>query len=428
MQTTRKVIHEDPIVVETPLERSKRTQASSSSAQTGEEEVQDTRPVILYLITRSDWDDPQKNIYALAEYFAPDYQVQVVYGAHEYTGNHIFKERLSELEVVQHPLRWLVKGAIIIYDAKAFWEIMRLIHRLDPAVIHSYDAKTTIFVGISRMLLHFQSRVVASIYNLSSNHNSPNIIERFVRWMRTRAFRMADEIVVSDEYLQSQAVERFEEERVHLIRPGIMELDFVDPARKRQALAQDASGSLREKIADSQTILLGNIAPLEPEHNPGYILQALATLKEQGHQFVYIHYGDGSQRHLIKHEIEQFDLSDCVFLAGRDSYAERYLPVFDLLVHPSSADGMPTLVQSAGLARRALVLSPTPGLANAVVNDKEAAMVPARDADALADKLSYLIEHPERRRSMGVALEQRVRADYQPIVMRHRHRELYGVE
>jgi colanic acid/amylovoran biosynthesis glycosyltransferase len=86
------------------------------------------------------------------------------------------------------------------------------------------------------------------------------------------------------------------------------------------------------------------------------------------------------------------------------------------------------LVQSAGLAQRALVLSPTPGLENAVADEKEVAFVEARNAQALADKLAYLIEHPERRRSMGKALEMRVRADYQIEEMHHRTRTLYGVE
>jgi hypothetical protein len=229
---------------------------------------------LLYVIIRTDWEDEEKHLYMLCEYFAPDYQVHVVCGAYEYRGTSILQNKLRKLDTTLHPLASLVDKVVLVRECKAAWQLLRLIYQLDPEVIHSYNAKTTALAGLARWIIRHRARLVGSIYQLADTQEALGFTARLARWVRTRAYDFADALIVVDEYLRTQAQAQFvKPERIHLIRPGLMELDFIDPERKRRALAEDAPGTLGSKIRDSQTILVGNIAPLEPEHNPGYILQ-----------------------------------------------------------------------------------------------------------------------------------------------------------
>ncbi|MFW0871378.1 MAG: glycosyltransferase [Patescibacteria group bacterium] len=428
MNDLRKVIKEDKIVVESPSQASIRKTIESQEAQ--KNKTGDTRAVIMYVITRADWEKEEKNLYTLAEYFANDYRICVVYGAYQYRGNSALQQKLRELGVELYPLRKLTDKIILFNEISVIWQLAKLLYELDPVVVHSYDTKTSLLLGMARGLLRHKARFVASMYTSDRRESDRNTLaERFTRWLRTRSYRMADCIIVGDEYLESEArAQLADSSRVHLVRPGISDINFVDPVKKRQAMAGEVSAILGEKIRNSNTIILGNIAPLEPEHNLVFILQALSQLEADGYSFVYFHYGEGSQRVLLEHEIKRFNLEQCVVLKGHDSTAERYLSVCNIVVHPSSLPGVPPLVQASGLARRALILSPTLGLQNALEDTKEVLFVPERNAEALAQKIAYLIEHPEKRRSMGLALESRVRVDYDVNEMRRLTRELYGVE
>lgn len=432
MTPERTVIKEKKIVVDTPRRSASFAQNTTPSPQeeANKELALDTRPAIVYIITRADWGDAQKNLYALCEYFGGDYQLHVIYGAYEYHGSNIMRDTIESLDsdITLHPLTRLTDQNILFNELRVIWQLVHLIHDIDPQVIHAYDAKSTCLIGIARRLIRQQSRFISSVYRLVDTQHRLSFAERILRWIYARIYSAPDALVVADEYVLSQAQAQLAGiDRVHLIRPGIIEIDFLDPKQKRMAMAGDAPERLQQKINDPQTILLGNISPLEPEHNLSFILQAIAQLQDAGHQFVYFHYGEGSQRALLEHEITQFGLEDCVILKGHDSMAERYLSVFDIVVHPSSDSGVPAVLSAAALARKAVILSPTPGLEDAVEDEKEVAFVDARNAQALARTLVHLIEHPEKRRKMGLALEQRIRADYQIEEMRRRTRELYGV-
>ena len=70
---------------------------------------------------------------------------------------------------------------------------------------------------------------------------------------------------------------------------------------------------------------------------------------------------------------------------------------------PSYREGLPKSLAEAAACGRAVVTTNVPGCRDAIEPNKTGFLVPAKDAEALAEKLELLIQHTELRNRMGYA-------------------------
>jgi colanic acid/amylovoran biosynthesis glycosyltransferase len=129
-------------------------------------------------------------------------------------------------------------------------------------------------------------------------------------------------------------------------------------------------------------------------------------------KYPYIEYkiaGDGHLKNALQKLIEDLKVSNNVKLLGwqRQDQVIELLRESDILLAPSvtsqngDREGIPVAIVEA-LAGGLPVLSTLhSGISEAVQNGESGFLVPERDADALAEKLEYLIEHSELWPEMG---------------------------
>lgn len=85
-----------------------------------------------------------------------------------------------------------------------------------------------------------------------------------------------------------------------------------------------------------------------------------------------------------------------------EMYADAHIFVLSGVVGKDGAEeGQPTVVIEAQATGLPVISSRLGGTAECLVDGKSGFLVPQRDVNALADKLFYLIEHPERWAEMG---------------------------
>jgi len=89
---------------------------------------------------------------------------------------------------------------------------------------------------------------------------------------------------------------------------------------------------------------------------------------------------------------------------------EKYLAVADVFCLPSYREGFGSVVIEAAAMGVPAVATRVVGLVDAVVEDRTGLIVPAKDADALADALARLLENPQLRLQLGMAAQARARA------------------
>ena len=97
-------------------------------------------------------------------------------------------------------------------------------------------------------------------------------------------------------------------------------------------------------------------------------------------------------------------------LLGRLSHEETaaLYAQCDVFVLPTYREGFPVSVLEAMAASLPVVATPVGAIPDAIRDGREGHLVPVRDASALAEKLSELVENPEGRRAMGRAARERV--------------------
>jgi colanic acid/amylovoran biosynthesis glycosyltransferase len=166
--------------------------------------------------------------------------------------------------------------------------------------------------------------------------------------------------------------------------------------------------SPRRPRGDGKVRLL-TVARLVEKKGVEYGVRAVAKVLKKYPQVEYEIAGDGPLMNDIKSLIEKLNISDRIKLLGwqRQEEIVELMKEADILLAPSVCskdgdwEGIPVVLMEA-LAQGLPVLSTQhSGIPELVQDGQSGFLVPERDVDALAEKLTYLIEHPEIWPEMG---------------------------
>jgi colanic acid/amylovoran biosynthesis glycosyltransferase len=168
--------------------------------------------------------------------------------------------------------------------------------------------------------------------------------------------------------------------------------------------------SPRQLRNDGQIQLL-TVARLVEKKGVEYGIRAVAKVQQQHPRIEYKIAGDGPLMSDIKRLVEELNINDKIKLLGwqRQEEIVELMKEADILLAPSVCsedgdwEGIPVVLMEA-LAQGLPVLSTQhSGIPELVQDGKSGFLVPERDVEALVEKLTYLIEHPEIWPEMGRA-------------------------
>ncbi|HHT9114695.1 MAG TPA: glycosyltransferase [Candidatus Wunengus sp. YC65] len=152
-----------------------------------------------------------------------------------------------------------------------------------------------------------------------------------------------------------------------------------------------------------------------------YALQALKLLISKNPQIEFRIIGDGVLRNSIGSFIKENNLSPYVYLLGYQPHRVfvEELKKAHIYIQPSvtaqngdSEGGAPTTLLEAQAAGVPVLSTYHADIPEIVVNGKSGFLVPERDARALAERLEYLIDHPEEWSTMGREGRRHVEMNY----------------
>lgn len=166
--------------------------------------------------------------------------------------------------------------------------------------------------------------------------------------------------------------------------------------------------SLRQRlgVAD-RAIVVGCVARLMPLKAHPTLLSAVA-----GTPGVYLWLAGGpldtEYAESLKHMVHRLDLESRVTFLGEVGDVPAFLAEVDIAVLPSRREGCPVALLEAMASARACVATDVPGSRDIVQHGKDGLLVPAEDANALADAFRRLASQPDLRRGLGAAARARV--------------------
>ena len=179
-------------------------------------------------------------------------------------------------------------------------------------------------------------------------------------------------------------------------------------------------GFLQRKIRKDGKISILTVARLVEKKGVHYGIQAVAKVHKKHSRIEYKIAGDGPLKSDLKKLINTLNIDEKVHLLGWKEQEEivELMRDADILLAPSvtskngDQEGIPVVLMEALAQGLPVISTQHSGIPELVQNEKSGFLVPEHDIQALADKLEYLIEHPQRWSDMGMAGRKHVAQRY----------------
>jgi len=180
-----------------------------------------------------------------------------------------------------------------------------------------------------------------------------------------------------------------------IIHNGIEAKNFRD-FKRRDALR--AEFGLKES-----DILFGNVGRLHRQKGQRYLIDAFQKVKNKNPQAELWIVGEGELREELKKGALDSGVYDSVHFLGARTDIPEILSAIDIFVLPSLWEGQPITILEALAAGKAVIATNVDGIADILVNEKNALLVPPKDSHALSVAMNKMIQDRELRARISSA-------------------------
>jgi glycosyltransferase involved in cell wall biosynthesis len=256
--------------------------------------------------------------------------------------------------------------------------LARHLRALQPTIVHATDVFPQALVAAR----------LARARRLYVTHHTPELPRRDnlagSAWQHV-GWAMRPEVIYTSE------TDRRNDRR--MLRAHVVPLG-IDLARFR-----DGSPALDGRI-------VGNIARLAEQKGQRDLIAAAPHVLERHRDVRFVVAGDGELREELERLAEP--LGDrFTFLGARDDVPDL-LASFDVFAFPSRFEGLCLAVLEAQAAGVPVVATPVGGIRETVVDGETGWLVPPRDVEALAERISWCLDNADDARRAAAEAQRRV--------------------
>lgn len=185
-------------------------------------------------------------------------------------------------------------------------------------------------------------------------------------------------------------------ERVRVVYLGVPLEEFS------RARSQDEIAGARQDLGIAPgEFAFGTVTRLHDSKGNSYLVDAARlVVNERPQSRVYV-VGEGPLQPALEAQARALDLGDRFVFHGFARDVARVVSAFDVSVFPSLWEGTPLTVFEALAMGKPIVATDADGLLDVLTADRDARIVPKRDASALAREMIWMMDHPEERRRLG---------------------------
>jgi glycosyltransferase involved in cell wall biosynthesis len=146
---------------------------------------------------------------------------------------------------------------------------------------------------------------------------------------------------------------------------------------------------------------VGMIAEFRPDKDFRTFLMAARNVVKRRSNVSFLTVGDGETLAAMK-ELAA-DAGDRIQFLGRRKDVEQVIASFSIGVLSTFTEGISNSIMEYMVMAKPVIASDCAGSREIVLEGKTGFLVPPQDAEALADRIVYLLDHPDEARSMGEA-------------------------
>ena len=148
---------------------------------------------------------------------------------------------------------------------------------------------------------------------------------------------------------------------------------------------------------------VGTVTRLHESKGNSYLVAAAAEVVRQRPHVRFFLVGEGPLLADLEAQAASLGLGDRFVFAGFQRDVARTLSAFDLSAFPSLWEGTPITAFEALAMGKCIVATDADGLLDILTPDRDAVIVPKRNAAALADRIVWAVDHPAERARLAAA-------------------------
>jgi glycosyltransferase involved in cell wall biosynthesis len=171
----------------------------------------------------------------------------------------------------------------------------------------------------------------------------------------------------------------------------------------RPRSASEIADARRELGIAAGEFAIGTVTRLHDSKGNSYLVDAAAHVVRERPAARFFVVGEGPLLSDLQAQATGLGLGDRLVFAGFRRDVAGTLSAFDLSVFPSLWEGTPITAFEALAMGKAIISTDADGLLDILTPDRDALIVPRRDAAALASRIVWAMDRPEERARLGAA-------------------------
>lgn len=345
------------------------------------------KPSLMYVITKSDIGGAQGNVLDLIKAFSCHYSLYLVVGSSGPLTDDVLK-----LNFPVHVLPSLTRNINPYKDWYSVREMMCLIYKLKPDLIHAHSSKAGIIARIAGYLCKVPTVFTAHGWGFSPG--TPKL--------RRRVAFIAEKILAP---ISSRVICVSESDRQLALKIGVGNHRVLQTVR--YGIYDDAVIQAQLTIQPPRLIM---VARFNEQKDQVTLLKAIAQLQHFSGHIDFV--GSGPSLESCKALADSLGISQKVSFLGDRRDVPDLLARSQIFVLSTHYEGLPISILEAMRSGLPVIGSSVNGIPEEIEHGISGLVVPPRDPFALAAAIQTLSESPDLRLSMGKAARQKFEQEF----------------
>lgn len=346
---------------------------------------------LLYVITKLELGGAQKQLLSLiARIDKKRYNIFLI-TAHQ---GLLIEDALSIEGLFLRRSRFLERPINPLKDFLALTEIYRFIKKNKIDIVHTHSSKAGILGRWAARLANV-SVIIHTIHSWSFHPWQNPIVRQIYIFLEHLTARATNRLIAVSNYdiqkgVRSRIARR---EKYVLIRYGIDKKEFID---------YNSFLNKREELAITpEQVVVGMVACLKPQKAPQDYIRVASLVTKIFPQTKFLLVGDGVLRPRVEKLIKKLNLNESIILTGWRRDIPQLLSAIDIFVLTSLWEGLPVAVLEALASSKPVIANNTGGIKEIVKDNRNGFLVPPKNVDMLADRLTTLLGDERLRSKMA---------------------------
>ena len=179
--------------------------------------------------------------------------------------------------------------------------------------------------------------------------------------------------------------------------------------------ASENTSALREKYGlPIEGYIVGSVGSLISKKGHEVLIEAAAILSKDITDLKVIIVGEGGRKDDLVALASKLGLGKRVVFMGPRDDVPQMMKMMDIFVLPSFQEGFPRTVIEAMYTEIPVVATNISGIPEIISDGDNGILIPAGDANAIAQKCLMLYRNPGLRKSIGINAKKKVESGYMP--------------